>query len=137
MSFIFIHQAQARLHTSELAVPGSNPAMLEKSAKSAADIIFLDCEDAVAPDDKEKARKNIIQGLNEVDWGTKTMMVRINGLDTHYMYRDVVDIVEACERLDMILIPKVGVAQDVYAVDMLVTQIEAAKQRSKRIGFGV
>jgi len=64
-------------------------------------------------------------------------MVRINGLDTHYMYRDVVDIVETCPRLDMILIPKVGTAADVYAVDMLVTQIEAAKRREKRIGFEV
>ncbi len=91
----------------------------------------------MAPDDKERARRNIVQGLNEVDWGAKTMMVRINGLDTHYMYRDVVDIVEACPRLDMILIPKVGVAQDVYAMDMLVTQIEAAKRRQKRIGFEV
>ena len=119
MSFTTIEQARPRLHRSELAVPGSNPALFEKAAKSAADIIFLDCEDAVAPDDKERARKNIIQALNEVDWGVKTMMVRINGLDTHYMYRDVVDIVEACARLDMILIPKVGVAQDVYAVDTL------------------
>src|SRR4029077_16252258 len=89
----------------------------------------------VAPDDKEKARRNIVQGLNEIDWGSKTMMIRINGLDTHYMYRDVVDIVEACPRLDMILIPKVGVPQDVYAIDVMVTQIEAAKKRSKRIGF--
>lgn len=137
MSFTTIEPATARLHRSELAVPGSNPGMFEKAAKSAADVIFLDCEDAVAPDDKEQARKNIIQALQEVDWGTKTMMVRINGLDTHYMYRDVVDIVEACPRLDMILIPKVGVPQDVYAVDMLVTQIEAAKKRVKRIGFEV
>jgi malyl-CoA/(S)-citramalyl-CoA lyase len=137
MSFTNIEQAAARLQRSELAVPGSNPGMFEKAAKSAADIVFLDCEDAVAPDDKEQARKNIIQALNEVDWGAKTMMIRINGLDTHYMYRDVVDIVEACPRLDMILIPKAGVAQDVYALDMLVTQIEAAKKRSKRIGFEV
>jgi malyl-CoA/(S)-citramalyl-CoA lyase len=137
MSFTIIEQATPRLHRSELAVPGTNTALFEKAAQSAADIIFLDCEDAVAPDDKEKARKNIIQGLNELDWGSKTMMVRINGLDTHYMYRDVVDIVEACPRLDMILIPKVGVPQDVYAVDMMVTQIEAAKKREKRIGFEV
>ena len=137
MSFTIVAPSTARLHRSELAVPGSNPAMFEKAARSAADIIFLDLEDAVAPDDKEAARHNIIAGLNEIDWGTKTMMIRINGLDTHYMYRDVVDIVEACARLDMILIPKVGVAQDVYAVDMLVTQIEAAKRRSKRIGFEV
>ena len=137
MSFTVIEQATPRLHRSELAVPGSNPAMFEKAAKSAADIIFLDCEDAVAPDDKEQARKNIVEGLNDIDWGGKTMMVRINGLDTHYMYRDVVDIVEACPRLDMILIPKVGVAADVYALDMLVTQIETAKRRTRRIGFEV
>jgi malyl-CoA/(S)-citramalyl-CoA lyase len=137
MSFTIIEQAQPRLHRSELAVPGSNPGLFEKAAKGAADIVFLDVEDAVAPDDKEHARKNIIAGLNEIDWGTKTMMVRINGLDTHYMYRDVVDIVEACPRLDMILIPKVGVPADVYAVDMLITQIEAAKKRTKRIGFEV
>src|SRR6266702_8233074 len=137
MSFTVIEQAKARLHRSELAVPGSNPAMFEKAARSAADIIFLDCEDAGAPDDKEQARKNIVEGLNDIPWGSKTMMVRINGLDTHYMYRDVVDIVEACPRLDMILIPKVGVAADVYAVDMLVTQIEAARQRTRRIGFEV
>jgi malyl-CoA/(S)-citramalyl-CoA lyase len=137
MSFTIIEQATPRLHRSELAVPGSNPGLFEKAAKGAADIVFLDVEDAVAPDDKEQARRNIIAGLNEIDWGSKTMMVRINGLDTHYMYRDVVDIVEACPRLDMILIPKVGVAADVYAVDMLVTQIEAAKKRQKRIGFEV
>jgi len=137
MSFTIIEQATPRLHRSELAVPGSNPSMFEKAARSAADVIFLDVEDAVAPDDKERARANIVQGLNDIDWGTKTMMVRINGLDTHYMYRDVIDIVEACPRLDMILIPKVGVPQDVYAIDMLVTQIEAAKARTKRIGFEV
>jgi malyl-CoA/(S)-citramalyl-CoA lyase len=137
VSFTLVEQARARLQRSELAVPGSNPGMFEKAAASKADIIFLDCEDAVAPDDKEQARKNIVAGLNEVDWGNKVMMVRVNGLDTHYMYRDVVDIVEACPRLDMILIPKVGVPADVYAVDMLVTQIEQAKKRDKRIGFEV
>ncbi len=137
MSFTIIEQATARLHRSELAVPGSTPQMFEKAAKSAADIVFLDVEDAVAPDDKAQARKNIIEGLNDIDWGHKTMMVRINGLDTHYMYRDVVDIVEACPRLDMILIPKVGTAADVYAVDMMVTQIETAMKRTKKIGFEV
>ena len=137
MSFTIIEQARPRLHRSELAVPGSNPGMFEKAARCAADIVFLDLEDAVAPDDKEQARRNIVQGLNEIDWGAKTMMIRINGLDTHYMYRDVVDIVEACPRLDMILIPKVGVPQDVYAVDVMVTQIENAKKRTQRIGFEV
>ncbi|HAL76918.1 MAG TPA: CoA ester lyase [Rhodobacteraceae bacterium] len=136
MSFFLVEQAPARLNRSELAVPGSQAQMFEKAAKSDVDVIFLDLEDAVAPDEKEQARKNIIAALNEIDWGHKTMSIRINGLDTHYMYRDVVDIVEqAGERLDLIMIPKVGTAADVYAVDMMVTQIEDAKGYKKRIGF--
>lgn len=136
MSFFPVEQAPARLNRSELAVPGSQVQMFEKAAKSDVDVIFLDLEDAVAPDEKEQARKNIIAALNEIDWGHKTMSIRINGLDTHYMYRDVVDIVEqAGERLDLIMIPKVGTAADVYAVDMMVTQIEDAKGYKKRIGF--
>src|SRR4051794_478181 len=136
MSFKIVEPAPARLNRSELAVPGSSPKLFEKAAKSAADVIFLDLEDAVAPDDKPQARKNIIEAINDVDWGNKTLAVRINGLDTHYMYRDVVDVVEnAGDRLDLIMIPKVGTAADVYAVDMLVTQIEQAKGRKKRIGF--
>ena len=136
MSFHTIEPAPARLNRSELAVPGSQPQMFEKAAQSDVDVIFLDMEDAVAPDDKEQARKNIIEALNDIDWGTKTMSIRINGLDTHYMYRDVVDVVEqAGERLDLIMIPKVGTAADVYAIDMMVTQIEDAKGYKKRIGF--
>ncbi|MBT4232711.1 MAG: CoA ester lyase [Marinovum sp.] len=136
MSFQPIEQAPGRLNRSELAIPGSQPQMFEKAAKLDVDVIFLDLEDAVAPNEKEQARKNIIIALNEIDWGNKSMSVRINGLDTHYMYRDVVDVVEqAGERLDLIMIPKVGTAADVYAVDMMVTQIEAAKGYKKRIGF--
>ena len=136
MSFHTVEQAPGRLNRSELAVPGSQPQLFEKAAKSDVDVIFLDLEDAVAPDDKVEARKNIIQALNDIDWGGKSMSIRINGLDTHYMYRDVVDIVEqAGERLDLIMIPKVGTAADVYAIDMLVTQIEDAMGYKKRIGF--
>jgi malyl-CoA/(S)-citramalyl-CoA lyase len=136
MSFKIVEQAPARLNRSELAVPGSQPQLFEKAAKSAADVVFLDLEDAVAPDDKSQARKNVIQALRDIDWGTKIISVRINGLDTHYMYRDVVDVMEqAGERLDLIMIPKVGTAADVYAVDMLVTQCEAATARKKKIGF--
>ncbi|WP_120495521.1 CoA ester lyase [Kiloniella sp. EL199] len=136
MSFQIIDQAPARLNRSELAVPGSQPQLFEKASKSDADVIFLDLEDAVAPDEKEQARKNIIQALNDLDWTGKSMSIRINGLDTHYMYRDVVDVVEqAGQHLDLIMIPKVGTAADVYAIDMLVTQIEDAKGYQKRIGF--
>ena len=125
-----------RLQRSTLAVPGSNPSMIEKAADSAADVIFLDLEDAVAPPEKEKARKNIIQALNDIDWAAKgkTMSVRINGLDTHYMYRDVVDVIEqAGHKLDTILVPKVGVPADLYMVEAMVNQIEQAAQRAPRV----
>jgi malyl-CoA/(S)-citramalyl-CoA lyase len=136
MSFTIVEQAQARLNRSELAVPGSNPKLFEKAAQSAADVVFLDLEDAVAPDEKPQARRNVVEAIKGVDWGSKTLSVRINGLDTHYMYRDVIDVMEqGGERLDLIMIPKVGTPADVYAVDMLVTQVEQALGRSKRIGF--
>ncbi|WP_372002394.1 CoA ester lyase [Tistrella mobilis] len=138
MSFTIVKEATPRLNRSELAVPGSSPKFFEKAAKGPSDVIFLDLEDAVAPDDKEQARKNVIQALNDIDWrgNGKTMSVRINGLDTHYMYRDVVDVVEqAGHNLDLIMIPKIGTAGDVYALDMLVTQIEQAKGIKHRIGF--
>ena len=137
MSFKIVEQAPARLNRSELAVPGSSPRFFEKAEQADVDVVFLDLEDAVAPDEKEQARKNIIQSLNDMAWKGKTMSVRINGLDTHYMYRDVVDVIEqAGTRLDLIMIPKVGTAADIYALDMLVTQLEDATglQRGK-IGF--
>src|SRR5690242_1742617 len=94
MSFTIIEQAPARLNRSELAVPGSSPQFFEKAAQSAADVVFLDLEDAVAPDLKPQARENIVQAINDVVWGTKTLSVRINGLDTPYMYRDLVEVLE-------------------------------------------
>ncbi|RQW81827.1 MAG: CoA ester lyase [Methylococcus sp.] len=117
-----------RLHRSELAVPGSNTRMLEKAPDSGADVVFLDLEDAVAPDDKEQARANIIHALQTHDWSKCAVSIRMNGLDTHYAYRDLVDIVETCgDKLDTILIPKVGSAADVYFVATMLSQIEAAK----------
>jgi len=130
--------ARQRLQRSELAVPGSNPGMFEKAVNSAADYVFLDLEDAVSPGDKVQARKNIIEGLQDIDWRGKgkTISVRINSIDTHYMYRDLVDLVEqAGDRVDTILIPKVGVAADVYMVDAMLTQIEEAKGFTNRIGI--
>lgn len=138
MSYTLYPIRKQRLQRSYLAVPGSNPTMIEKALKSAADYVFLDCEDAVAPPDKEQARKNIIQALNDMDWkgSGKSVSVRINGLDTHYMYRDVVDIVEqAGAKLDTILIPKVGVPADVYTVETIVSQIEVAKGLPHKIGM--
>jgi malyl-CoA/(S)-citramalyl-CoA lyase len=136
MSFTVVEQCPPRLQRSELAVPGSSPQFFEKAARGKADAIFLDLEDAVAPDQKVQARANVIQALNEIDWGGKTLTVRINGLDTHYMYRDLIEVIEqGGERLDLIMVPKVGTAADVYAVDMLITQCEAAVGRRKRLGL--
>ena len=99
---------------------------------------MFEIEDAIPPDEKLQARNNIIEALNEIDWGKKSISMRINGLDTPYMYRDLVDILEApTERLDLILIPKAGTAADIYAVDMLVTQIEQATGREKPVAFQI
>ena len=138
MSFRTQPAPVARPNRCQLFGPGSRPAIFEKMAGSAADVINIDLEDSVAPSDKESARQNVIQAIGDVDWGKKTLSVRINGLDTPFWYRDVVDLLEnASERLDLIMIPKVGCAADIYAVDALVTAIEAAKGRTRRLGFEV
>lgn len=138
MSFRSQPLPPARLNRCQLFGPGSREGLFEKMAKSAADVINLDLEDSVAPDDKARARANIIQAIGDIDWGTKTLSVRINGLDTPYWYRDVVDLLEqAGDRLDQIMIPKAGCAADIYAVDALVTAVERAKGRSKPIRFEV
>jgi malyl-CoA/(S)-citramalyl-CoA lyase len=136
MSFRLQPTPPARPNRCQLFGPGSRTALFEKMAASEADVINLDLEDSVAPSDKDQARANIIKATHDVDWGKKTLSVRINGLDTPYWYRDVVDLLEqSSERLDIIMIPKVGCAADVYAVDALVTAIETAKGRTKKIGF--
>ena len=138
MSHTSFKNAQSRLQRSELAVPGSSPKMFEKALDSDADYVFLDLEDAVSPNDKVSARENVIHSLREMDWkeSGKTISVRINGLDTHYMYKDVIEIMtQAGEFVDTILIPKVGVRDDVYMVDCLVSQIEQERNLEKRIGL--
>ena len=138
MSFRSQPAPVSRPNRCQLFGPGSRPALFEKMAASAADVINLDLEDSVAPSDKDEARRNIIAAIGDVEWGTKTLSVRINGLDTPYWYRDVVELMEQSgERLDQIMIPKVGCAADVYAVDALVTAIETAKGRAKPVSFEV
>ena len=138
MSFKYYKPARSRLQRSELAVPGSSPEMFEKALNSKADYIFLDLEDAVSPMDKISARQNVIKGLKEINWREKgkTISVRINSPDTHYMYRDLIEIVEEVgEKLDTILLPKAGTASDVYMVDCLLTQIETNKKLKEKIGI--
>ena len=115
MSFQIQPTPVARLNRCQLFGPGSRPKIFEKMAKSTADIINLDLEDSVVSADKEKARLNEIQAINDIDWKNKTVSVRINSLDTTYWYQDVIDLLENCsERLDNLTIPKVGCAADVY-----------------------
>ena len=138
MSFRLQPAAPARPNRCQLFGPGSRPAIFEKMAKSAADVINLDLEDSVSPDDKPAARANIIQAIDDIDWGDKWLSVRINALDTPYWYRDIVDLLEQSgDRLDQIMIPKVGCAADLYAVDALVTAVERARGRSRPISFEV
>jgi malyl-CoA/(S)-citramalyl-CoA lyase len=130
---------KARLHRSELAVPGTNVRAIEKAPTLGADVVFLDLEDAVAPDDKEQARANTIEALGVHDWSGCAISVRINGLDTHWCYRDVVDVVEAHgEVLDTVLVPKVGSPSDVEFVATLLDQIEQRNGwEPSRIGIHV
>ncbi|MGH2962430.1 MAG: HpcH/HpaI aldolase/citrate lyase family protein [Solirubrobacterales bacterium] len=125
-----------RLHRSELCVPGTNERMLEKAPSLGADVVMLDLEDAVAPADKSQARKNVITALRELDWNGCTVTLRINGLDTHYCYRDIVDVVEQSGKwLDTVLIPKAGGAGDIHHVATLLTQIEDATGIHERLGI--
>jgi len=137
-SFTTVEEATPRLDRCELYVPGTQAKIIPKAAKSAADVIVMDLEDSVSAGEKEIARKNVIKALQEVDFGTKTVAVRINGLYSHHMYRDVVEIIEqAGERCDMFIVPMVGNAKDVYMADSLTSQVETAVGRKKRIGFGL
>ncbi len=138
MSHTLYETTIQRVQRCELAVPGSNPGMFEKALNSGVDFVFLDLEDAVAPDDKIQARKNVIQVLNDLDWKGHgiTVSVRINGLDTQYMVRDVVDLVEqAGHKIDTLLIPKAGVYADIYMVEAMVTQLEKQQGLKNRIGL--
>ena len=116
-----------RSRRTTLAVPGSNPRFIEKAQRLPADEIFLDLEDAVAPSAKEGARGTVVAALNDGDWTGKTRVVRINDLETHWAYRDVIEVVEgAGANLDAIMLPKASDASHVRWLDRLLTQIERA-----------
>ena len=125
-----------RLRRSELSTPASSEKMIEKAAASEADLVFLDLEDSVAPKEKRNARAKVIEGLRKLNWGRKTRAVRINNIETEYAYEDIIDIVEkAGEHLDLIIIPKVKAARDVWWVDTLLTQIETKLKLTRRIAL--
>ena len=125
-----------RLERSVLVVPASNPAMIAKAAGAKADAICIDCEDAVAPDQKAAARANVVQALTTLDFGTKLRQVRINGIDTPFAYRDLTEIVEgAGASLDIIVVPKANGRDELKFVDTLLTQIEAATGLTTPIGI--
>ncbi|MBA2618441.1 MAG: CoA ester lyase [Rubrobacter sp.] len=112
-----------------LAVPASNRKMVEKALSSEADAVFLDLEDAVAPERKADAREDVAWALRELDWGGRPTLFRVNALDTRWFYRDVVEVVEeAGEALDAVLIPKVNRPEDLHAVAVLLDGIELEKE---------
>ncbi|MEM7058010.1 MAG: CoA ester lyase, partial [Pseudomonadota bacterium] len=138
MSFAVQPAAPSRPNRCQLFGPGSRPQIFPKMAVSAADVINLDLEDAVAPADKAQARENIIEALNTLDFGSKTVSVRINGLDTQYWVDDVTNLIERTgDRMDLIMIPKAGNERDIYAVDAVVSAAEQKAGKSKKIGFEV
>ncbi|MDS4060591.1 MAG: CoA ester lyase [Candidatus Contendobacter sp.] len=125
-----------RLERSVLLVPASHWGMIQKTATARADAVCIDLEDAVAPDEKEASRANVVRAYRELDFGNKLRMFRMNGLDTHFAYRDLIEIVEvAGDRIDLIVIPKVNRPEDVYVVETLLGQIESYKKYSRPIGI--
>jgi len=131
-------QRPMRLRRCELAVPGSNESMVEKAVASAADLVFLDLEDAVAPNAKVATRDKIVTALHELDWGRKTRCVRINDLTTQWAYEDIIHLMEnAADKLDVIMVPKVRDARDVLWVDTLLNQIEQKLRLTRRVGLEV
>jgi citrate lyase subunit beta/citryl-CoA lyase len=129
-------ESKARPRRSCLSVPGSSPKMLSKAPSLPADEVFCDLEDSVAPGEKEAARGNVIEALKSNDWGSKTVVVRINAIDTRWAYRDVVEVVEAAgDYLDCIMIPKVQAPGEVEFVDHLLRMIEETKGIDHRIGI--
>lgn len=127
-----------RLRRCQLAVPGSSDKMLAKAAALDVDYVFLDLEDAVAPNAKEAARGQIVDALKRLDWSGKTTCLRINDLETQYAYEDVIEVVSgAADALDVIMVPKVKSAADVRWVDILLSQIERKLGLESRIGIEV
>jgi citrate lyase subunit beta / citryl-CoA lyase len=116
-----------RAPRSLLAVPATRRKMVEKALASEADVVFLDLEDAVAPDSKAAARGDVAGALGELDWGGRPALFRANALDTPYFYRDLIEVVEgAGDSLDAVIIPKVNRSEDLYAVSVLLSGIELA-----------
>ncbi len=126
-----------RIHRSELAVPAIRPELFAKAAAGAADAVFLDLEDSVPEAQKAEARQNAVAALRGVEWGRKLLAVRVNGMDTPHFHRDVIALLEAGERLDVIMIPKVGDAREVFAADLLCSGVEAGAGRARRVGLGL
>jgi citrate lyase beta subunit len=125
-----------RLERSMLFVPGAHWSMIEKAATSAADAVCLDLEDSVAPAEKVTSRANVIRAFTTLDFGRRLRMFRINGLDTRFVYRDLIEVVEAAgDCIDLVMIPKVSSPKDVMFVDMMLTQIESARNDGRIIGI--
>ena len=125
-----------RLRRSCLSVPASSPKMLAKAPTLAADQVFMDLEDSVAPLEKEAARANVVDALKNADWSGKTVVVRVNAWDTKWTYRDVIEVVEpAGQHLDCVMLPKVQSPDEVTALDKLLTQIEEWMGITKEIGI--
>jgi citrate lyase subunit beta / citryl-CoA lyase len=125
-----------RLRRSELSTPGSSDKMLARAASSDADLVFCDLEDSVAPAEKVAARAKVVHALVNHSWRPATRAVRINDLETQWAHGDVIEVVEgARDALDVIIVPKVKAARDVWWVDVLLTQLEARLGLTKRIAI--
>ena len=116
-----------RAERSVLATPGSNPRMIAKALASDADVVMIDLEDAVAPDEKAVARSTVADALRDGDWRGRPRTFRMNALDTPWFVHDLVEVIEGAQGwVDLIVVPKVGRPEDVHTVAAILMSLEAA-----------
>ena len=125
-----------RLRRSELSTPGSSEKMMARAASLPADLVFLDLEDSVAPTEKAGSRRLVVEALRGLDWGQKTLAVRVNGINTEWAHDDLIEVVTgAGSKLDLIIVPKVKAPRDLWFVETLLEQLEAKLRLPNRIGL--
>ncbi len=139
MTFSVYSATRFRLSRSVIYAMGHQPACIEAAANSEADVVLFELEDAVPVDKKNEARSNVLQALGDLDWSKKAISVRVNALDSPFTYQDVISLLESpvSSKIDLLFLPKPGNAADVYAFDVMVTQVERAMGRDRPVGFDI
>ena len=120
----------------QLSVPASSKKMIEKAASIKVDGVILDLEDSVAPDQKESARHQIIDGITQLDWKASSISVRINATSTEWCHQDIIELVSSCsEKIATLIVPMVNTPNDLIFVETLIKQLAIRNSSAAEIGI--